>query len=97
MQQLPMVCEALLVNGPGVEKRVSVLQGVHHYKYEREGEPVTEYRVCRWGADAGHRKTDGVKIYRIGFVDPKPSDDKIHDLVMKNVFSYYYTWYPERR
>ena len=39
MRQLPLVTEALMVNGPGAEKRVSVLQGEHHYKYERTGEP----------------------------------------------------------
>lgn len=97
MQQLPIVCEALLVNGPGAEKRVSVIQGEHHYKYERAGEPVTEYIVCRWGADTGHRKSDGVKIYRIGFVDPKPSDDEIHAVIMKSFFGHYYMWFPERR
>ena len=92
-----MVCEALLVNGPGAEKRVSVLQGEHHYIYERDGKPVTEYIVCRWGADAGHRKSDGVKIYRIGFVDPKPSDGDIHAVIVRNFYSHYYTWFPERR
>ena len=84
MQQLPMVCEALLVNGPGAEKRVSVLQGEHHYRYERDGARVTDYLVCRWVVDAGHRNSDGVKIYRIGYIEPKPSDNEIHSVIVKN-------------
>lgn len=27
----------------------------------------------------------------------KPSDDEIHTIIVKNFYSHYYTWYPERR
>lgn len=89
-----MVTEALAVNGPAGGKCLNLLTGQHLYIWQRDGQPEIEYKVCRWGVDNTIHKRSKVAIYRIAFVDPKPSDEEIEAVIKAAYFDPYFYWNP---
>lgn len=95
--QLRIVCEALLVNGPGAGRRMDVMSGVRSIEYHPPdgGEPVT-YTLFPFKWDRGLRKHEPGDVYRIGYIGTQPSADIITDAIKANGFQPYTHWYPQR-
>lgn len=97
VSQLPMVCEVLLVNGPGAGRRMDCLAGQRSLVYSAHGGQPATYTLFPFKWDRGTRKSDPGDVYRIGYTGEKPGDDVITAAIKANGFAPYYHWWPERR